>query len=75
MSSLDSEDSDYTISYGSGIKTRSVSKMKQILGFFTVEPVVFFYALGFSLTMVITPVLYFEKTCKVSLYCYVIDVT
>ena len=70
MSSIDSEESDYTnITYGSGMKTRTGWSIKKFFGFFTVEPVVFFYALGFSLTMVITPVLYFEKTCKVSLVC------
>ena len=70
MSSSPSEDgSDYNtqMTFGSGFKTRSISKVRSIFSFITVEPVVFLYALGFSLTMVITPVLYFDKTCKVSL--------
>ena len=70
MSSSPSEDGSDDITqmtFGSGFKTRSISKVRSIFSFITVEPVVFLYALGFSLTMVITPVLYFDKTCKVSL--------
>ena len=66
-SSEDGSDYQTQMTYGSGFKTRSISKVRSIFSFITVEPVVFLYALGFSLTMVITPVLYFEKTCKVSL--------
>ena len=66
-SSEDGSDYQTQMTYGSGFKTRSISKVRSVFSFITVEPVVFLYALGFSLTMVITPVLYFEKTCKVSL--------
>ena len=66
-SSEDGSDYQTQMTYGSGFKTRSISKVRSVFSFITVEAVVFLYALGFSLTMVITPVLYFEKTCKVSL--------
>ena len=32
----------------------------------TVEPVIFFYAIGFGITTIISPSLYFDKICKVS---------
>ena len=46
-------------------------KLKYILKNITVEPVVFFYSLGFSITMIPSYNLYFEKTCTVSdsVYC------
>ena len=31
----------------------------------TVEPVIFFYAIGFGITTIISPSLYFDKICKV----------
>ena len=36
----------------------------------TIEPVVFFYALGFSITIIVSPQLYLEKICTVSLISY-----
>ena len=33
----------------------------------TVEPVIFFYAIGFGITTIISPSLYFDKICKVRL--------
>ena len=41
-------------------------KWKYFLRNITVEPVVFFYSLGFSITMLPSYNLYFEKTCTVS---------
>ena len=37
-----------------------------ILKLITIEPTVFFYAVGFSITMVVTPSLYMEKICMVN---------
>ena len=31
----------------------------------TVEPVILFYAIGFGITTIISPSLYFDKICKV----------
>ena len=44
-----------------------INKLTSLLKAITIEPVVFFYALGFSITMVISPNLYLEKTCTVRL--------
>ena len=41
---------------------------KKIVQNITVEPVIFFYAIGHSVTTIITQSLYFEKICKVSRY-------
>ena len=41
-------------------------KIIGILQLITIEPVVFFYAVGFSITMVVSPGLYMEKICSVS---------
>ena len=38
----------------------------------TIEPVVFFYALGFSITIIVSPQLYLEKICTVSLISYLL---
>ena len=41
---------------------------QKIIGIFqliTIEPVVFFYAVGYSITMVVSPGLYLEKICTV----------
>ena len=49
---------------------RSSTKMwhatQKIVQNITVEPVIFFYAIGHSVTTIITQSLYFEKICKVS---------
>ena len=39
---------------------------QEIVQNITVEPVIFFYAIGHSVTTIITQSLYFEKICKVS---------
>ena len=43
---------------------------QKIIGIFqliTIEPTVFFYAVGYSITMVVSPGLYLEKICTVLL--------
>ena len=43
---------------------------QKIIGIFqliTIEPVVFFYAVGYSITMVVSPGLYLEKICTVQI--------
>ena len=40
---------------------------KKLIGSITVEPVIFFYAIGFGVTTIITSSLYMEKICKVKL--------
>ena len=40
--------------------------MKYLLKYCSVEPVMFLFSLGFGLTIIISPILYFEKTCAVS---------
>jgi hypothetical protein len=57
---------DHIMSYGSGSVDRLFIMVTRFFKNITVEPVVFFYAVGFSITMVISPNLYFEKTCTVS---------
>ena len=54
------------ITYGTGFFEKVGSFFVRMLKNITVEPVAFFYALGFSVTMVISPNLYFDKVCKVS---------
>lgn len=41
------------------------AKAKQIAKGVSVEPIVFLWSIGSSLTMVVTPTLYFDKICKV----------
>ena len=55
------DETDDVITRGSS----PINKLTSLLKAITVEPVVFFYALGFSITMVISPNLYLEKTCTV----------
>ena len=46
----------------------SRNSFQKIIGIFqliTIEPVVFFYAVGYSITMVVSPGLYLEKICTV----------
>ena len=38
---------------------------RKIIRNVTVEPVIFFYAIGFGVTTIITSSLYFNKICKV----------
>ena len=54
------------LTYGSGPIDRLFFSAVKFLRNVTVEPVVFFYALGYSITMVVTPNLYIEKICTVS---------
>ncbi len=56
----------HSISYGSGPTKRSLTAISRFLRNVTVEPVVFLYALGFSLTIVVSPNLYYDKICSVS---------
>ena len=40
-------------------------KITRLVKLISIEPVVFFYAVGFSITMVISPSVYMEKICRV----------
>ena len=53
------------LSYGSGPWERLFVNVKRFFKSITIEPVVFFYSLGFSITIIVSPNLYFEKTCLV----------
>ena len=50
-------------------KNPYITKIKEIVNKvimnITVEPVIFFYAIGFGITTIISPALYFDKICKV----------
>ena len=59
-------DNNQVLSYGSPPFVRFWTYLTKFLKNITVEPVVFLYAVGFSLTMVVSPALYFEKICRVS---------
>ena len=59
-------DDNQVFSYGSPPFVRFWTYLTKFLKNITVEPVVFLYAVGFSLTMVVSPALYFEKICRVS---------
>ena len=45
-------------------KTKEIAT--KVIRNITVEPVIFFYAIGFGITTIISPSLYFDKICKVS---------
>ena len=45
------------------IKTKEIAT--KVIRNITVEPVIFFYAIGFGITTIISPSLYFDKICKV----------
>ena len=52
-------------------KTKEIAN--KVIMNITVEPVIFFYAIGFGITTIISPALYFDKICKVTikiLNCY-----
>jgi len=53
------------ISYGSGPFVRAFVYIVKFFKSITIEPVVFFYALGFSITIIVSPQLYLEKICTV----------
>ena len=62
----DKPDHDEEIIYDSGPFEKFFHLLTKFLKNITVEPVVFFYSLGFSITMLPSYNLYFEKTCTVS---------
>ena len=45
------------------IKIREI--FSKVATHITVEPVIFFYAIGFGISTIISPSLYFDKICKV----------
>ena len=59
---------DPKLSFGSSPGKRASIGIARALNSITIEPVVFLYALGFSITMVVTPSLYMEKICRVSTF-------
>ena len=62
----DKPDHDEEIIYDSGPFEKFFHLLTKFLKNITVEPVVFFYSLGFSITMLPSANLYFDKTCSVS---------
>lgn len=65
MSTIESN-VDPKLSFGSSPGKRATIGIARALHSITIEPVVFLYALGFSITMVVSPSLYMEKICTVS---------
>ena len=65
MSTIESN-VDPKLSFGSSPGKRATISIARALHSITIEPVVFLYALGFSITMVVSPSLYMEKICTVS---------
>ena len=63
----DKPDYDEEIIYHTGPFEKFFHLLTKFLKNITVEPVVFFYSLGFSITMLPSANLYFDKTCKVSI--------
>ena len=63
----DKPDYDEEIIYDTGPLEKFFHLLTKFLKNITVEPVVFFYSLGFSITMLPSANLYFDKTCKVSI--------
>lgn len=55
------------LTYGSAPAERLFVSIIRLLKNVTIEPVVFLYALGFSLTIIVTPSLYMQKICEVRL--------
>ena len=62
----DKPDHDEEIIYNTGPFEKFFHLLTKLLKNITIEPVVFFYSLGFSITMLPSANLYFDKTCKVS---------
>ena len=52
--------------FDESLSTKMWHATQKIVQNITVEPVIFFYAIGHSVTTIITQSLYFEKICKVS---------
>ena len=68
MESKNSEDNvSVQLTFGrKGPIEKATSLTSKLIRNVTVEPVVFFYSLGFSITIIASPQLYFDKTCKMS---------
>ena len=45
--------------------TKTKEVVDKVIMNITVEPVIFFYAIGFGITTIISPSLYFDKICRV----------
>ena len=54
------------VTFGENPSTRLCQTSKKVIRNITVEPVIFFYAIGHSVTSIITSSLYFDKICKVN---------
>ena len=57
---------DITIPFQETYVTKVKQNLKKVTRNITVEPVIFFYAIGIGITAIITPSVYFEKICKVN---------
>ena len=56
------------LEFGSGPMERLFFLVSKLLKNVTVEPLCFLHALGMSMVMIVSPMLYFDKTCRVSIY-------
>ena len=62
----DKKNTNGATTFGESSSTKMWRATQKIVQNITVEPVIFFYAIGHSVTTIITQSLYFEKICKVS---------
>jgi len=56
---------DPSLSFGSGPRKRASVGIARLFKLLTIEPVVFLYGLGISISFVVSPALYMEKICTV----------
>ena len=62
---------DPSLSFGSGPRKRASVGIARLFKLITIEPVVFLYGLGISISFVVSPALYMEKICTVSTIQYI----
>ena len=62
---------DPSLSFGSGPRKRAYVGIARLFKLITIEPVVFLYGLGISISFVVSPALYMEKICTVSTIQYI----
>ena len=64
----DKKNTNGAATFDERLSTKMCHVTQKIVQNITVEPVIFFYAIGHSVTTIITQSLYFEKICMVSRY-------
>ena len=55
------------LTFGEKPSTALWQTVKKVFKNITVEPVIFFYGIGFGVTAIITQALYFDKICQVNI--------